>query len=249
MPRTLLPTWNEYKHQDSYLTEPLESFYWMTDDDERYNYEMARKGLNTIPGSREWLKNYIATEGTPSFYEGMGSDIMSSFGPHHSGASCTGLGWMYKHALNNWDTFVQDVKRRQERRIYDNTQLTRNDIAQYKDNRDNEFTMNVAMNALRKRFNITPDDTMMKKMLEALIAEHRLEDIEEDRRLNKEYYESQISILKHHYKFPHRWNDTPQGSSLFGSLKDIRPNMMAAMEEIHPGYTEHIEAIKASKNI
>lgn len=243
MPRTLLPTWNEYKQHDSYTAEPFENFDWMTDD-ERYDYEMARKGLNTIPGSREWLKTYIATKGTPSFYEGLGSAIMSSFGPHHSGASCTYLGWMYKYALNNWDTFVQDVKRRQERHIYDNTQLTPNDVFSYKDNRDNEFQMNAEMAALRKSFNITCDDTMMKAMLDALIEEHTADYIKEQNRLEKEYYESRIEILKHHYQFPHRWNDNPGGSSLFGSLLDISPKMMAEMEAIYPGYTEHIEAMK-----
>ena len=54
---TLLPVFEQFKLTQDLSAEEPETFAWLHDD-ERADFEKARAGLDSIPGSREYLKNY-----------------------------------------------------------------------------------------------------------------------------------------------------------------------------------------------
>ena len=237
MTRTLIPLWSVYKedfHLDS--EEPFETFDWLPDAEMRSYYEEARAGLDTIPGSREWLKEYTCPEDLPPFFDSMGLKIMKSFGNRHSGSSGTSLGWNYKFLLNNWAAFVKDTKTYYAKKLYKELQLQEKDLYALLDKQE-------TVADFRARYDLPYDLPTIEKMVRELDLEHR-----EERRLayakrQKENFDGRIDVLKHHYKFPERWRDTPNGSSLFGHPSMITEEMFVVMEGIYPGYRKHIKGL------
>ena len=99
--------------------EDPETFHWISDNYARKDYELAKKALDTIPGSREWLKNYVMPEDKMPFFDGIGPQVMDAFGSHHSGFTATRVALNYRFLLNNWDKFVLDTKTYYAKKAYD----------------------------------------------------------------------------------------------------------------------------------
>ena len=243
MTRTLLPVFSKYSlglNLDA--KEPVENFSFLNDS-ERYDYETFRTALDSIPGSREYLKVYEVPEGGHSFFDSMGTKIMCAAGGHHSGASASELGWCYKQLLNDWDGWVKEVKLRQAKDIYKNTQLERPSTWKFA-NSVTEEGRKMGIQYLRDEFSLPYSDEEIALMLHELISEFN-----EDRRLaiiqeEEDLFNDRIKILEHHYKYPERWNDSSElSSSLFGSIHGITEPMFVAMEKKHPFYRAHIRDI------
>jgi hypothetical protein len=243
--RTLLPVFKALAH--TYKKEEPETFDWLPRDI-RQDYVLAKEALDRIPGSREWLKSYtFESEGMP-FCGPMANQIMSAFGSHHSGATATRLGWNYKFLLNNWDTFVLNSKESLAREEYDAKQLTSTDMQTFLRLKYEwqEGKLIREVERLRSFFNIHHDYETTYTMLLELAEEKTKEAIAQEEKAKREYFEDRISVLEHHYKYPSRWHDSEWGSSLFGSVKNISPEMMEEMENRYPGYKEHIASLIVS---
>jgi hypothetical protein len=245
MTRTLLPVFSKYSlglNLDA--KEPVETFAFL-DDSERYDYEKFRSALDSIPGSREYLKSYEVPEGKHSFFDSIGNKIMCAAGDHHSGSSASELGWRYKELLNDWDGWVKRVKLHQAKDNYKNAQLERPSTWQFA-NASTDEGRKMGIQSLRNEFSLPYSDEEIAVMLHELISEFN-----EDRRLaiiheEEDRFNERINILEHHYKYPERWNDSGQlSSSLFGSIHSITEPMFAAMEKKHPYYRSHIRNILA----
>jgi hypothetical protein len=243
--RTLLPVFKALVR--TYNKEEPETFDWLPRDI-RQDYVLAKEALDRIPGSREWLKSYtFESEGMP-FCSPMGNQIMSAFGSHHSGSSATRLGWNYKFLLNNWDSFVLNSKESLAREEYDAKQLTSTDMQTFLRLKYEwqEGKLIREVERLRGFFNIHHDYETTYTMLLELAEEKSKEAAAQEEKAKREYFEDRISVLEHHYKYPSRWYDSEWGSSLFGSVKNISPEMMEEMERRYPGYKEHIASLTVS---
>jgi hypothetical protein len=249
MPRTLLPVFSAFKLlTDCYKKEEPETFHWLPPHIS-HDYILAKEALDRIPESREWLKAYIYEEvDIMPFCNPMGETLMSDFGPHHSGASATRLAWNYRALLNDWDAFVLNAKESLAREEYDAKQLNSTDIQTFLRLKYEwqEGKLIREVERLRSYFNIHHDYETTCTMLVELAEEKTKEAATQEEKAKREYFESRISVLEHHYKYPSRWHDSEWGSSLFGSVKNISPEMMEEMERRYPGYKEHIASLTVS---
>ena len=244
--RTLLFPWSEYKHEyNIYKKESPETFDWISDSGIRYDYETAKAALDTMPGSREYLRSYTCDKSGEYFNDPIGLPLLGNFGSHHSGASVTLLAWNYKHLLNNWDTFVLNTKTDLARRIYDQTQITEDELCRYKDiPRDASSQIFSYLEDLQKHYTIPYGIVTIKEILDALIEERSKERLERIAKEKEDLFKGRIGVLKHHYMFPMRWKDYSGGSSLFGSPFSVTEEMIRAMEAIYPDYRQHIIRIQ-----
>jgi hypothetical protein len=246
--RTLLPVWNVYKQGLNLdVKEPLENFDWMGEDSDKNEYLAAKAALDSTPGSREYLKDYPPPKrGTSSFADSFGGSLLSKFGSHHSGASVVCLARMYQLLLNDWDGFVLGQKTRAARDNYLEKQLEMSDLWRYSNTRMMLSTVRVnpmLLNEYREKYKISYDDDTMIQMLDALINEKDIDRLEEQNTVSREIFEGRIQVLEHHYEYPARWNDSPSGSVLFGSPRNITEEMFVQMEKKYPNYRAHIAAL------
>ena len=264
MPRTLLPVFAK-THLDL-AEEPKEDFSFIPD--ERYKYEDFRDALDSVPGSREYLMNYVKPENGSTFYDDMGNQIMSAAGSHHSGASVVALAWQYKNLLNDWNGWVEGAKRHYAKKAYKESQLERPQtwpLAHLLAEKDctllyghpepaltkvNEKILSVATE-LKASLSLPYEPEVIIEMMTELVAEFEDEATRVEVARAKEYYEGRLEVLEHHDKFPDRWNDFGKGSlksHLFGGINGISSGMYDEMERRRPGYKQRIEAIIASKS-
>ena len=125
MSRTILPPWSEFRKtlgvEDK---EPAETFDWMLEESFKKDLQLAKKGMDSIEGSRAFLKDYRhpLEEGD---MDPMRFQIGAAMGNHHSGASSGMLMNIYTYLLNNWDEFVLKTKEREQREStnYDKRQI------------------------------------------------------------------------------------------------------------------------------
>lgn len=265
MPRTLLPVFAKTCYDIT--EEPKENFSFLPDDI-RYKYEDFRAALDSVPGSREYLMNYVKPEGGSTFYDDMGNQIMSAAGSHHSGASVVALAWQYKNLLNDWNGWTKGAKEHYAKKVYKDLQLERpqtwplahvlaekNCILLYNDAdpalaKVNEKILSIATE-LKASLSLPYEPEEVVAMMSDLVAEFEDEATRAEIDRAKEYYEGRLEVLEHHDKFPDRWNDFGKGSlksHLFGSITGISSGMYEAMEKRRPGYKQRIQAIIASKN-
>jgi hypothetical protein len=259
--RTLLPVWEVYKTTCPIKIKELpENFDWIANEEIRADYVEARDALDRIPGSRIFLKQYVCSEDSIPFSDGIGCDILSSFGSRHSGASAIRLGWSYKFLLNNWDAFVENTKEYYSRVEYDAKQILEGDTWSYFNAKtrynllSNPYQpdsqnglkgeVDYEIEQLRQKFAIPYDNDKIASMLDDLINEVSRERAIKSQKESEDRFKAKIGILKHHYKFPCRWNDNPSGSSLFGSPHSITEEMICEMEKEYPDYRDHIYSIQ-----
>ena len=246
--RTLLFPWSEYKYQAHVdKKETPETFDWISDSGIRYDYQTAKDALDNMPGSREYLKSYTCDKAGEYFNDPIGLPLLGSFGSHHSGASVTLLAWNYKHLLNNWDTFVLKTKTELARRIYDETQITDDELRKYKNISKDEFSKIVSyLEGFQKHYDTPYGIDIINSLLDALVEERAREKLERIAKEKKDIFEGRIGVLIHHYKFPMRWKDYSGGSTLFGSPFNVTEEMIKKLELKYPDYREHIRNIQDS---
>jgi hypothetical protein len=258
--RTLLPIYEKYvKAFDLEKKEPTEDFSFMPNDS-RIDYEMFRRGLDKIPGSREYLKNIASGN---SFSDSIGNKIMMNAGDHHSGASVRGLAWTYKQILNDWDGWVLNMKMFAAKKFYEKRQLTREDTWEYdhavskknslsriyghsKKLQELDDAIKVAIENLRTKYFLTYSDAEICELMDDLIHEFNLNSRKDLYERDKREFDDKIELLEHHYVYPARWDDYGSGmlkSALFGSIYGITESMYAEMERRHPGYRQTIQAL------
>ena len=250
--RVLLPVFARYiKTTDVEKKEAPEDFSFMPDSQE---YEMFRKALDDIPGSREYLKNYVTPENSHSFNDPIGNKIMMNAGVEHSGNSVRGLAWTYKGLLNDWDGWVLKTKTFYAKTRYEKRQHSREDTWEYdhavsKKNALSSIStesITTAIQNLRTKFSLTYSDEEICELMDDLIHEFNLKSRNEAYEREKREFDDKIELLEHHYNFPKRWEDYGKGmlkSSLFGSIFGITQTMYAVMESRHPGYRQHIKSL------
>ena len=266
MSRTLLPVFAKTPLELS--QEPKEDFSFLTE--ERNTYEDFRAALDSIPGSREYLINYVKPEEGYSFYDDMGNQIMSAADNSHSGGSVVGLAWQYKNLLNDWDGWVKGAKIHYAKKAYKEAQLEQSQtwpfahtmlhkkviIDYYKSDKaklaevDAKILDKAVAFKAELSLSYSPDEVV--EMMKELITEFEKETADAEAKGVKEQFESRLKVLEHHDKFPSRWDDYGKGSlksQLFNSIYGITPAMYEAMEARRPGFKDRIQTIiAASKN-
>lgn len=243
--RTLLPIWKIYKKTIPLTPEPFENFEFINNKSDRADYIIAREALYKIPGSHEYLKNYTFDENTKfHFADPTGSHILANLGPHHSGATATRLALNYSYLLNHWDNFVQDLKTAQLKAVYDATQLSENALHQYGSTYNQPLKAYEIAEAIKYKYGLVYTVDTVIIMLDALIQEYKDDYNAKVSASLKELFDMKVGILKHHYEYPQRWNDSMHGSSLFGSPMLITEEMICAVEQKYPDYRAHIKIIQ-----
>jgi len=241
---TLLPVWSIYKKEIGSDPVEKENFDFIPDSSVRSDYKQAKLGLDSVPGSREFLMNYTFdsdTNDSMPFFDGIGPIIMSSFGNHHSGASATCLGWKYKSLLNDWDAFVLSTKEYYVRKQYDSMQLKSSVVQGYL-SADKDVS---EILRIKNAYNLSYTTETIATMLDALATEIQDENMEKLDRDEEYRFNWQIGILKFLYKHPSRWNDSAEGCRLFGTPFRITDAMIVAMEPTHPSYRDYVVQIQA----
>lgn len=263
--RVLLPVFDKYvKAFNVDKKEAPEDFSFLSTESTRVDYEMFRKALDKIPGSREYLKNYVCPENERTFCDSIGNQLMMNAGDHHSGSSVRGLAWTYKQILNDWDGWVLNTKMFLAKKMYAAKQLTREDTwgydhavckknslsKIYKDDanmlQELDNAISNAVQLLREKFYLIQTDEEICELMDSLIDEFTMNSRNDviEREMNE--FDAKIELLEHHYKYPTRWDDYGSGmlkSALFGSIYGITESMYAEMERRHPGYRKTIQAL------
>jgi hypothetical protein len=256
--RVLLPIYERYVNVFGVeKKETPEDFSFMHNDSQEY--EMFRKALDEIPGSRDYLKNYVYKEN--SFSDPIGSQLMTKAGEHHSGSSVRALAWTYKQILNDWDGWVLTKKIYYSKKLYEKRQLSREDTWEYdravckknshssvyrghsKNLQELDDAIQVAIENLRTKFSLIYTNAEICQLMDDLINEFEINSRKEMYERDKREFDDKIELLEHHYEHPTRWEDYGKGmlkSSLFGSIYGITEPMYAVMETRHPGYRQHI---------
>ena len=230
--------------------ELLEDFSWM--GQAAAEYEDCREALNRVEGAKEYLKNYVAVEeGTGfNFDDPIGNQI--KLGDHHSGASYYSMLWVYKRLLNDWDGWVLAQKERVAYEEYQKVQV-RPDIITHLYYTCTEFlngnTGGAALESelLAKAATVGLEGSIQDvyNVVAPLFAEHvarmELQSLQRKRRAHVDL----IGGLKWKYKHPSRWFDTPWGSTIAPTTPQyITPDAFAEMEQLYPGYKEHIQHVE-----
>ena len=174
MQRTLLPIWKEYKENLNLDDKELfETFDWIQDKSMRYDLKTACESLQSNPEGKEWLKTFEDP------YNEIGSQVISSFGEHHTKSSSLDLAYSYKYLLNNWDVFVLELKTSEAKKRYDAMQLNYTDLSIYNSAvslrthniYNNQLTVESAINELRSTYNIKYNTEIIHDMIAELKKE------------------------------------------------------------------------------
>jgi len=243
--RTLLPPWSKYQiNSDLKKKEAPETFEWISDPEIRYDYYLAKAALDSLPGSREYLKTYACDEPGESFCDPIGLPLLEAFGSHHSGASVTLLAWTYKFLLNNWDDFVLNTKTGLARRIYDQKQITDEEISNYISSLEGFSHKMSYLHDLQEQYKLPYALETIKDMLDMVVEEREKDQLERLEKEKKRIFEGRLGVLKHHYNHPSRWKDCSNGSTLFGSPFNVTEQMIQVMERTYADYRQHIRSIQ-----
>ena len=261
--RTLLPVFS--KTPIDLGPEPKEDFSFLSEL--RSKYEDFRDALDSVPGSREYLMNYVKPDNGNTFYDEIGNMIISRAGNGNSGNSVVALAWNYKNLLNDWDGWVKGAKIHQAKKAYKEAQLERSQtwpfshtmlhrkviIDYYNSDKDKLAEVDAKILgkaiALKAELSLPYSPEEIVEMMTELAAEFEKETADAEADRVKEQFESRLEVLEHHDKFPSRWDDYGKGSlksALFNSIYGITPAMYQEMEKRRPGFTDRILAIIAA---
>jgi len=251
-PKIYVGGWARFREESGVTkTEPVEDFSWMRGD--AGYYEDCREALNRVEGAREYLKAYVAVadgERFVDFDDPIGRQICLDSG--HSGNSYARILWSYKALLNDWDGWVQAQKERMAFEKYTKLQVRSSVItnlyngfkalAEATDPVDETKLLEIASS-----YGLRGTSEEIYPILSHLYTEHMarmaLQAEEEERREHL----SLISGLKWKYKHPSRWFDTPWGSTISPSTpKSITEEAYVEMEQLYPGYRDHIDRVKTA---
>ena len=235
--RTLLPTWKNYRVMFPFTKEPFESFEFIKNESLRKNYILLKNALDSIPGSREYLRNH--TTNVNQFFNDFGPKILSHLELYTTRDSLIGLIRKYKYLLNMWDNFVEDIKSNDLRNEYILKQIHPTHINKYAYVGNNPLNAIKEAEKIKNIYNLTGDISMIIKGLNDLVEEqHEEYKIQVSEELCKQF-EKHLLILGDHYKNPTLWKN-----STFGSPNMVTEEMIVALEAIYPDYRAHIKAIQ-----
>ena len=234
--------------------EPLENFDWMPSESDKFYYTDLRKVLDSVEGSREWLKNYVAEKKKMSYSCDMGQKVLLAMDRSHSGASSSSLLSYYRYALKEWDTFVLKTKERVALKAYKEQQIPLWKVRSLIDKCKIWFdTDEQEMRSFLEKMLLTecaklclagmdmPDIRATLLFIEKDLEAIQLED---NKKMAEEEHHCLMGCIEFLYEAPIRWFDTPSGCS----LKPVHPTnitkrAIAEMEAKFPGYDKHIENV------
>lgn len=250
MSRTILPPWSEFrKSLGVEQAEPIETFNWILDSSFKNDLQLAKNGMDTIEGSREFLKGYRRPlewcEMDPMLYS-----IGCVMGDHHSGASASMLINCYTHLLNNWHEFVLKTKDSEHRKSYDNRQIHYSDqddflvaLKKFKDPEDMEKAKFAELcSNFREKFAVTYDDDTLAQMIPLIKKEEDAEGLRKMAELEEQQVEDDVSLLTFLYKSPIRWFSYKGGIRPFNV--NVTPEHIIRMRKLYPDYADHYNAVK-----
>jgi len=237
---------------------PLPATFGTNSD--RNFYEDCRDALAKVEGACEYLKNYTTPPGARPFNDEIGNQIQLS--DRHSGGSWSGILWSYQQLLNDWNGWVLTYKRNKATSIYLQvfprymvTDLY-HDIREFMnpDGTQNMHYYLATHENTQRIINKAASYGLHNKTLVEIYAitkqvyEENLMMIQKEHNdWKEEEHQSLMRCLEFHFEHPVRWLDTPQGSHLNPiSPKYITERAMTEMEQLHPGYRSHIEAVKSA---
>lgn len=236
--------------------EPMETFDWIPSESDKFYYSDLCAALNTIEGSREWLKNYEFNEArdTYPFNSDIGCKLIMAMSKHHSGSSGSFFLINYSMALRNWDAFVLRVKEFHGRMAFNKQQIPYIMVTSILDScnlwvlrmNNCETTTEIEGDILMKcaAHGLTSTVPEIKKILEQIKRDYETVHVEDRNRYEEEKHMNLMSSIEFLYKNPIRWFDTPSGCTLSPSHpRYISERAMAEMELRFPGYKKHIDNV------
>lgn len=260
MNRTILPPWNEFRKtlgvEDK---EPVETFHWLLNESDKRDLELAKAGLDSIDGSRDYVKGYsMPLEGV---HTDKMIDILVSFGGHHSATSSGITMWFYKGLLNDWDNFVLKTKDREHRNAsqYDKQQIHHSDIdifmrsslpetSEYAHSHAHAHAHAPLCQSFREKFGVSLSDEEMGVRI-AAIKKEEVDEYEASKcAAAKRDLANDVDLLKFLYGSPIRWFSYEGGLHPF-SVRNITSRHLKEMEELYPDYPEHYRAVEAALKI
>jgi hypothetical protein len=175
----------------------------------------------------------------------------------HSGASSSCLVGGYRGALRDWDRWVSEFKRDKLMREYkqkqiDSTSLIifHNQLVHIGTPVSNDEGLKVAMEKARVCFSDGEKPVELAwgegalDIVVTLLDELRLRREEEEAKSAARRLKEEVEYLEWNYKNPSRWFWTKDRHPRYS----IKPDEMAEMERLHPGYRRHMDLVCAHIN-
>lgn len=229
--------------------EEPETFGWMSEDN-AFFYNDARAALDATPGSREFLRSLKPEDPSRGPIVSAVQDKMSGY---HSGASLSSLFSCYRAALRNWDEWVSASKKDRLLREYREKQIDfislicfRNHLAYNETPVSDDEGFKAAMEKARvvfsdgeKQVNVAWDGGSPLRIVTTLLDELRGIREEEDAKWKAKRLRERVEYLEFNLKNPCRWFWPGEHHPRYS----IRPDEMAEMERLHPGYRAHIDLV------
>ena len=229
--------------------EDPETFGWMPKD-EAFWYEDMRAALDTTPGAREFLRALKPEDSHRGTMVGTVEDKMSNA---HSGASLSSLIAAYRGALRDWDRWVSEFKRDMLIREYKQKQIYFTSLIIFHNHLvyiGTPVTDDEGLNAAMEKVGVAfsdgekPVDVAWNggaalSTVVSLLDELRAMREEENAKWNARRLKQEVEYLEWNYKHPSRWFWSKDRHPRYS----IRPDEMAEMERLHPGYRHHMDLV------
>ena len=228
--------------------EDPESFGWMSQD-EAFWYEDMRAALDATPGAREFLRSLKPDD---SHRSAIIDSLESKMSAAHSGASSSCLVGGYRGALRDWDSWVSEFKRNKLMREYNQKQIDstsliifHNQLVHIGTPVSNDEGLKMAMEKARVSFSDGEKPVEVAwgegalDIVVTLLDELRLTREEEEAKSAARRLKQEVEYLEWNYKHPSRWFWSKERHPRYS----IKPDEMAEMERLHPGYRRHIDLV------
>ena len=229
--------------------EEPETFDWMSEET-AFFYKDARAALDATPGSREFLRSLKPEESSRGPIVDAAMDKMSS---SHSGASISSLIGCYRAALKDWDGWVLATKKDRLLRQYREKQIDFISLNNFYCHLvyvgtpvSNDEGLKAAMEKARVVFSdgekpveVAWDDGAALRMVTTLLDELRVMREEEEAKWKAKQLKEEVEYLEWNLKHPSRWFWSEGRHPRYS----IKPDEMAEMERLHPGYRRHIDLV------
>lgn len=229
--------------------EKPETFGWMSEDN-GFFYNDARAALDATPGSREFFRSLKPED--PS--RGAISDaVQEKMSPMHSGASMSCLIACYRAALKDWDSWVFATKKEKLLCEYKAKQIDfasliifHNHLVHIGTPVADDEGFKAAMEKARvvfsdgeKPVDVAWDGGAALHTVVTLLDELRGMRQEEEAKSKVKELKEQVQSLEWNLKHPSRWFWSQDKHPRYS----IKPDEMAEMERLHPGYRSHIDLV------
>jgi hypothetical protein len=229
--------------------EEPETFGWMSEENVFF-YNDARAALDATPGSREFFRSLKPEE---SSCGPISDAVQEKMSPMHSGASMSSLIACYRAALRDWDGWVLAAKKDRLLRQYKEKQIDSMSLISFHNQlvyinppvADDEGLkkamekMRVVFSDGEKPVEVAWDGGDALSIVITLLDELRGIREEEQAKWKAKELKEQVQSLEWNLKHPSRWFWSQDNHPRYS----IRPDEMAEMERLHPGYRSHIDLV------